>query len=332
MKVWKLNTPQNIERASAPDLVLTDDTAKVKVTKALLSEADVAVYSGAVKAKYPLVLGRFALGQVTEAGENSYMKKGDRVYFADVTEDECAESGLRIAGETEDGFFRDFALVDESKAYVLPASVPDEAALLIDAVAMAEHAVDAAHISVGQHVLVVGGGLYGNVLCQILIYHRAVPVLADNNAERLARAKKSGIYYTFPNDETLKDNLLQVTGGKKADAAIYLAFANKSEPSTVFSMVNHGANVVFCSQTQKSLTVNLENALKSNVTVRCVNESREFITSAINVLANKAINYSEFSYVTLSEEKLGETLKKYDENGADSSALSEEINVFKFVL
>ncbi|MBQ8885692.1 MAG: alcohol dehydrogenase catalytic domain-containing protein [Clostridia bacterium] len=332
MKAWKLNNPRNLERAVATDLVLTDDTAKVKVTKALLSEADVAVYTGAIKAKYPLVLGRFALGQVTEAGENSYMKKGDRVYFADVTEDECAEDGLQIAGETQDGFFRDFALADESKAYVLPASVPDEAALLIDAVAMAERAVDEAHISVGQHVLVVGGGLYGNILCQILIYHRAVPILADNNADRLARAKKSGIYYTFANDESLKDNLLTVTGGKRADAAIYLAFANKSEPSTVFSLVAQGANVVFCSQTQKSLSVNLENALKNNVTVRCVSESREFVTTAINVLANKGINYSEFSYITLPEEKLGETIEKYAAKGADSSALSEEINVFKFVL
>ena len=330
MKAWKLNTPSKLERTVAPDLVLTDETAKVKVTKALLSEADVAVYTGAIKAKYPLTLGRFALGQVTEAGKNSYMKKGDRVYFADVTEDECAPDGLQIAGETVDGYFCDFVLADETKAYVLPQSVPDEAALLIDAVAMAEHVVDEANITVGQHVLVVGGGIYGNILCQILIYHRAVPILADNNAERLERAKKSGIYYTFPNDDTLQERITEVTGGKQADAAIFLAFDNKSEPSTVLALVNHGANVVYCAQMQKPLSINLAKALKNNVTVRCISESREFVTSAINILANKGINYSEFKMLVQSEDKLGECLQKFA--SSDASKLAETLHVFKFVL
>lgn len=154
-------------------------------------------------------------------------------------------------GRNRCGFYRDFALAGTEDAYALPVSVSDEAAFLIDAVAMAEHVVDELHISIGQHVLVMGGGLYGNVLCQILIYHRAVPILADNNAERLSRAKKSGIYYTYPNDETLKEHILQVTGGKLADAAVYLAFANKSEPSTLFSLVARGAYVAYCAPWEK---------------------------------------------------------------------------------
>ena len=100
MKVWQLNSPNNLQRADAPDLELTEDKVKVKITKALLSEADVAVYSGATRVKYPVVPGRFAIGQVTEAAEDSYMKKGDRVYLAGVTEDECAPDGLRFAGQT----------------------------------------------------------------------------------------------------------------------------------------------------------------------------------------------------------------------------------------
>lgn len=68
------------------------------------------------------------------------MKKGDRVYLAGVTEDECAPDGLRFAGETANGFYRDFVAAGADEAYVLPASVSDEAAFLIDAVAMAEAA------------------------------------------------------------------------------------------------------------------------------------------------------------------------------------------------
>jgi threonine dehydrogenase-like Zn-dependent dehydrogenase len=330
MKVWQLNSPNNLLRAEAPDLGKTEDKAKIKITKALLSEADMAVYAGYTKAKYPIVLGRFAIGQVTEAGKDSYMKKGDRVYLASVTEDECSPDGLRIAGESSTGFYRDFAAAGADEAYVLPASVSDEAALLIDAVAMAEHVVADLNISVGQHVLVQGGGLYGNVLCQILIYHRAVPILADNNAERLDRAKKSGIYYTFANDETLKTNILQVTGGKLADAAVYMTFANRSEPSALFSLVTRGAYAAYCALTGKPINVNLENALKNGVTVKGITENREFVTAAINILANKAVNFSEFPYRTFREEQLPELFHKYRPLFDDNSGLPDEMDVIKF--
>ena len=320
MKIWQLNSPNHLQREEAPDLVRGKDQVKIKVTKALLSEADVSVFTGLVKVCYPAIPGRFAIGQVTECAPDSFIQKGDRVFLASVTEDECAPDGLRVAGETAPGFYRDFVLAGPDEAYVLPASVSDEAAFLIDAVAMAEHVVDEMNVSVGQHVLVIGGGLYGNVLCQILIYHRAVPILADNNAERLARAKKSGIYYTFPNDETLKGHILEVTGGKLADAAVYLAFSNKSEPSSLFSLVARGAHVAFCAPVGKNLIVNLGNALKNNVTVKGITESREFVSTAINILANKAVNFNEFPYRSFPEEALPDTMLRYAEILREKSA------------
>ncbi len=331
MKVWQLAYPHNLQHVSAPDLKRSPDKVKVKVTKALVSELDVAVYSGAVKVKAPFIPGRFAVGQVTEANEDSFIRKAERVYLADVTEDECAPDGLYIAGETTDGFYRDFVLAGVDNVYPLPSSVSDEAAFLIDAIAMAEHVIDEMHVEVGQHVLVLGGGLYGNILCQILIYHRAVPILADNNAERLSRAKKSGIYYTFPNDDTLKDNILSVTGGKLADAAVYLAFANRCEPSVLFPLVKRGAYVSFCSLTGKSLPVNLEYAMKNNVTVKGITESREFVSTAINLLAQKAVNFTEFTFKSAREEELPRILEEYSQIYASGGGLPERFDIVKFI-
>lgn len=331
MKVWQLAYPHNLQHVTAPDLKLTDDKVKVKVTKALLTELDVAVYTGAIKVKAPFIPGRFAIGQVTEANDDSFIKKGERVYLAGVTEDECAPDGLRVAGETMDGFYRDFVLAGVDDVYPLPSSVTDEAAFLIDAIAMAEHVVDEMNIGAGDHILILGGGLYGNILCQILIYHRAVPILADNNAERLAQAKRSGIYYTFPNDDTLKQNVLNVTGGKLADGAVYLAFANRCEPSVLFPLVKRDAHVSFCSLTNKSLHVNLEYALKNNLTLKGITESREFVSTAINLLANKAVNFSEFPFHSFREEELPEMLDKYAQLYSSGAALPEQYDVAKFI-
>ena len=331
MKVWQLAYPHNLQHVTAPDLKLTEDTVKVKVTKALLTETDVAVYSGALKVKAPFIPGRFAIGQVTEANEDSFVARNTRVYLASVTEDECAPDGLRIAGETADGFYRDFVLAKLDDVYPLPNTVTDEAAFLIDAIAMAEHVVDEMHVEVGQHILVLGGGLYGNILCQILIYHRAVPILADNNPERLARAKRSGIYYTFPNDETLKQNVLNATGGKLADGAVYLAFSNRCEPSVLFPLVKRDAYVAFCSLTGKSLHVNLEHAIKNNVTIKGISESREFVSTAINLLANKAVTFSEFSFKSSREEDLPNILEEYSQIYSSGAYLPEQFDVIKFI-
>ncbi len=331
MKVWQLAYPHNLQHVSAPDLKLSPDKVKIKITKALLTESDVSVYLGAIKVKAPFIPGRFAIGQVTEANEDSFIRKGERVYLAGVTEDELAPDGLRVAGESADGFYRDFVLAGVDDVYPLPSSVSDEAAFLIDAIALAERVIDEMQITMGQHILVLGGGLYANVLCQILIYHRAVPILADNNAERLARAKKSGIYYTFPNDETLKTNVVNVTGGKLADGAVYLAYANRSEPSVLFPLVKREASVSFCAPTCKSIHVNLEYALKHNVTIKGITESREFVSTAINLLAQKAVNYSAFPYCSFKEEELPKLMEKYATLLGSGANLPEEIDIIKFI-
>ena len=331
MKVWQLACPHNLQHVGAPDLKLTEDKIKVKVTKALLTESDVAVYTGAIKVKAPFIPGRYAIGQVTEANEDSFIHKGERVYLAGVTEDECSPDGLNVAGETVDGFYRDFVLANVDDVYPLPASVSDEAAFLIDAIALAEHVVDEMHVKVGQHILVLGGGLYANILCQILIYHRAVPILADNNADRLARARRSGIYYTFANDDTLKQNVLNVTGGKLADGAVYVAFNNRCEPSVVFPLVKRDAYVSFCSLLGKNLHVNLEYAMRNNVTIKGVTESREFISTAINLLANKAVNFLEFPFRSSREEELPSLMQKYAELYESGSPLPEQFEVVKFI-
>jgi threonine dehydrogenase-like Zn-dependent dehydrogenase len=158
-----------------------------------------------------------------------------------------------------------------------------------------------------------------------------VPILADNNAERLARAKKSGIYYTFPNDETLKTNVINVTGGKLADGAVYLAYGNRSEPSVLFPLVKREAFVSFCAPTCKSIHVNLEHALKHNVTIKGITESREFVSTAINLLAQKAVNYTEFPYNSYKEEELPKLMEKYATLLGSGASMPEQMDVLKFI-
>ena len=51
MKILQLNSPNNLKREIAPDLKLSDGFSKIKITRALLSEPDVSVFSGAPRVK-----------------------------------------------------------------------------------------------------------------------------------------------------------------------------------------------------------------------------------------------------------------------------------------
>ena len=89
--------------------------------------------------------------------------------------------------------------------------------------------------------------------------------------------------------------------------------------------------MAFCSLTHKPLHVNLEQALKNNLTVKGITESREFVSTAINLLANKAVNFSEFPFRSFREEELPVLLEKYASLFESNAYLPEEFDVIKFI-
>ena len=125
--------------------------------------------------------------------------------------------------------------------------------------------------------------------------------------------------------------MLKVTGGKLADAAVYLAFANRCEPSVLFPLVKRDSYVSFCSLTGKNLPVNLEYAMKNNITIKGITESRAFVSTAINLLANKAVNFSEFTFKSSREEELPSILENYSQILASGGNLPEQFDIVKFI-
>jgi threonine dehydrogenase-like Zn-dependent dehydrogenase len=81
----------------------------------------------------------------------------------------------------------------------------------------------------------------------------------------------------------------------------------------------------------KSLQVNLEYAMKNNITIKGITESREFVSTAINLLANKAVSFSEFPFRSYREEELPELLEKYAAVYENGGALPEQFDIVKFI-
>ena len=101
--------------------------------------------------------------------------------------------------------------------------------------------------------------------------------------------------------------------------------------SSPFLVTKQTCRNAFASLIGKTLHVNLENALKNNVTVKGITECREFVSTAINILANKAIVFGEFPFRYFKEEQLPELLKESAKQLAAGGSLPEEMAVVKFI-
>lgn len=312
MKTCKIVFPRVLQTEEKSDSFDSPQQAKVKITSALLTTVEYSAYRGNEDLKYPLIPGRFATGIVVEAGENCYsVEKGTRVYLNGVTA--CpqgnGEETIKIAGEDSDGFLRDFIVTDEDKLSPLPPSVSDKEAVFVEPIALCEAVADKIEADKGRHIAVIGATVLGVFLCQLLIYHQAVPILIDSDPDKLKAANKAGVYYTLEANEELHEQISQLTGGRMAYGGVFIT-ESKLPPELLFSVTRSHKNVVLAGFTNPERKISFKEAFRKNLDVFSVNHGYSYTSAAINLLANKAINVSSFQCPSVSFTDLEDALAK----------------------
>lgn len=307
MKSWHLIAPNDLKEFDVPETedALPQDKLKVKIFNVLLNSFDKLIYAGKVKAAYPVVPGRFAVGKISAVPENydGFPEKGKRVFinptFADrgFDGDSTPLQGrepVKKAGITSDGFLMHYALVPPENLFALPDSVTNESALFIHLIAQAESALDRLGDIKGKYIAVIGANALGIILCNLLSYYQAIPLLIDSRTSRLDFAKKNGISYALLSDDTLDATVNRITGGAFADGAVYVSSGSTVVSTAVFRVTAPGKNVVFCRTSSAPLQVNLELAMDKQLHILGVSDVSEKIATAINLLATKAVDVSRF--------------------------------------
>ena len=334
MKNWLLVAPHELKEFEPTEETLQEGEAKVKIFNVLLNSFDTMVYKGDISASYPLIPGRFAVGKIValEEQEGSSVEKGNRVFIDPIFPDEAFKGdstpllgldSVKFAGQTGDGFLAPYAVVNADNLYVLPESVSNENALYTYLIALAVSALDKLGEIKGKYIAVVGATALGIILCQLLVYYQAVPILIDSRTARLDFARQCGVTYAFLNDENLDGNINDITGAAFADGAVYVASGNAIVNTVAFRVTAPEKNVVFCGFAPDTLQVNLEMALRKQLHVMGVSRASENISSAINLLANKAVNVSLFSQKTYTLDELPQAY----EDKLNSEAGNQNINL-----
>lgn len=322
MESWQISTKQTIELIKDKENLL-DGYAKVRITRAGICDTDLLLYN--TNLNCPIIPCRHAIGVISEIDENneSGLKKGDNVvldpyltcgqcYFCK-TEDFKHCQNIKVFGFNGNGFLRDFAVVPIDSIKLLPENVKTEDAIFLEYIATALKVLDCIDLHKGEHVVISGADILGNILAQLVIYYQAIPIMIDDNENNLEIAKNSDIYYTFKVDKDIDKNIYDITGGRLAKHAVYIANSNINIKNILNNVCNGAVIAItgLCEMQNNLKTISLTQALQKQLDIKFINNGYGNIDSAINILSKKVIDLSNVVKEVVKFNQVKKTFEKY---------------------
>jgi len=185
------------------------DNVLIRMTAAGICGSDVGIYHGTnAAATYPRVIGHEMVGMVDETGPGvTNVKKGDRVIVDQVMS--CGHcyacrkgrgnvcGNLKVRGVHIDGGYREYMAVPAEKCYLLPDSLPDTEAVMIEPTTIAIQSCSRAQLSEEDTMLLLGYGALGSTILKIARLHCPNIIVADIVDQKLEEAKKAGAKHTI---------------------------------------------------------------------------------------------------------------------------------------
>src|SRR6266850_170020 len=232
MKVLLLSQYKHLEIAELPEPTPGPGEVLVRVAACGICGSDVHGYDGSSGRRIPpIVMGHEAAGRIAAVGSDvKGFAEGDRVTFDSTIY--CGACGPCRRGEVNlcdnrqvlgvscsdyrrAGAFAEYVVVPARIVYRLPDNLSFAEAALLEAAAVALHAVSLTPVAPDGNVVVVGAGMIGLLILQALRAAGCKRVLvADIDKSRLNLAEYFGATETlWTSDPDFMDQILQFSGG-----------------------------------------------------------------------------------------------------------------------
>jgi L-iditol 2-dehydrogenase len=307
MKALLLSRYRNLELADLPIPAVRPDEVLVRVAACGICGSDVHGYDGSSGRRIPpIVMGHEAAGTVTTVGEQvSGLSKGDRVTFdSTVYCGSCAFCsrgeinlcdrrevlGVSCSDYRRAGAFAEFVAVPARVVCRLPNQLSFTDAAMLEAVAVALHAVALTPVAPGSTAIVVGSGTVGLLILQALRVAGCSRLLvADLDRSRLALAEQLGATDVFCGHA--RDALgwfSRVCGKAGADIAVEAVGLNDTVALAIAS-VRKGGVVTLVGNVTPEVTLPLQTVVTRQIRLQGSCASAGEYGRAIEVVANGAI-------------------------------------------
>lgn len=258
MKAVQLVSVGSVDLVELPDPVPTEHELLIRVTAAGMCGSDRHLVSGEYPGEPPVVLGHEFEGVVVTASGESDLVVGERVTVdPNISCGMCrpCTSGLvahceRLSayGVDRDGGFAELVRVLPRQAHRLPTELAPHLGALSEPLSCCLRAMDIADIQPGQSVVVIGGGVMGQLLVQLARLAGATTVvLATRQAERRALAESLGATHSVDPSAGTTGELIAGRGGVLpggADVVFEAAGASGTLPDAIAAVRAAGTVVV----------------------------------------------------------------------------------------
>ncbi len=264
MKVIQIARPNELKILEKANPVTDQkNNVLIKMTAAGICGSDVGIYHGTnAAAVYPRIIGHEMVGVVIETEANATrLKKGDRVIINQVTScGHCYPCGinrgnvcdnLAVRGVHIDGGYCEFMAVPEADCYVLPETLSDIDAIMIEPTTIAIQSCTRAELGKDDTLLLYGYGALGSSILKIARLMCDTIIVADVVPEKLEEAKKNGAKYAV---DIIRDDfeakIKSYTGGRGVTVSIDAACTKDSLMKTLVATGNAGRIVTMGFSTQ----------------------------------------------------------------------------------
>lgn len=308
MKALVLEEYNKLVYIDFPDPECADDEVLIKVAAVGICGSDVHGMDGSTGRRVPpLVMGHEAAGVITSIGKQvKGWNVGDRVTFDSTIyklDDWYTRKGMynlsdgrMVLGVSpgdyrRHGAFADYVNVPQHILYRIPDEVTFTQASMVEPVAVAAHAVELTPLEWNDTAVVVGCGMIGLFVVQVLRTRGCGRIIAiDLEDDKIALAKKLGADVGFnPKKDNIRKEIIALTEGRGADVAFEVVGISDSVKTAIDS-VRRGATVTLVGNLSPTAEIPLQAIVTQQIRLQGSCAICGEYPAVLDMIARKKVN------------------------------------------
>jgi L-iditol 2-dehydrogenase len=312
VKALVLKAPGELEVKDIPSPEIGHRDLLIRVMACGICGSDVHGLDGSTGRRIPpLVMGHEAAGVVEKVGAGvAAFAAGDRVTFDSTIYnpesffsrrgfpnlcDDRRVLGVSCADYRQDGAFAELVAVPSHIVYHLPTGISFEQAAMVEPLAIAAHARRLTDVEAGDTALVMGTGLIGLMMIQVIRQTPGVRVVAaDVEDDRLALARELGahdVVNSRANDVVAAVRAL--TGGRGADVAFEAVGIEITVRGSILA-VRKGGSVTLVGNLAPDVSFPLQAVVTRQIRVQGSCASSGEYPECLELIASGKVNVDRF--------------------------------------
>ena len=189
------------------------------------------------------------------------------------------------------GAFAEYVNVPQHILYNIPDEVTFTQAAMVEPVAVAAHAVELTPVSWNDTAVVVGSGMIGLFVIQVLRAKGCGNIIAvDLEDEKLSLARKLGADYVLnPHKDNIKQEVLSLSGGRGADVVFEVVGISDSV-KTAIECVRKGGCVTLVGNLSQTAEIPLQDVVTQQIRLQGSCAICGEYPAVLDMIARKVVN------------------------------------------